>query len=329
MMILTKQKTQLSMRVVHDASRLLVHTTLANGRFTVLDARRDHRSVLPLGALCAHDATSEQLLEALEREERRVFFEAVIVLGSQEEAERVVEAMRPFFGVRQATGLERQGRVLRVEDVAATWPACLLVPSASDPPPLEQQLFAMERTVLPHAIAPRLYLGDWLSVTNIEVLEQLGVTGVVNASNHFGNKHSDTLAYCNVDVDDYDFCSIEEHFEKVIGFVRSQKGAVAVHCAMGVSRSATLVVALLMDTYGLSLKHALTLVHSRRSIVAPNRGFLAQLVQLESRLHGTAVDEDRFERVEDYLDYSDPSLLLEHGIVVGVKRKDGECISFV
>ncbi|MEQ2214768.1 hypothetical protein XENOCAPTIV_019411, partial [Xenoophorus captivus] len=53
--------------------------------------------------------------------------------------------------------------------------------------------------------------------------------------------------------------------------------AVLVHCKMGVSRSASTVIAYAMKQQRWSLEEALAYVRDRRSIVKPNDGFLKQL----------------------------------------------------
>ncbi|KAL1264827.1 hypothetical protein QQF64_005182 [Cirrhinus molitorella] len=61
---------------------------------------------------------------------------------------------------------------------------------------------------------------------------------------------------------------------------------VLVHCAVGVSRSASLVVAYLMIHQHLSLLDAIKAVKQRRWIF-PNRGFLKQLRALDATLRQT------------------------------------------
>lgn len=56
-----------------------------------------------------------------------------------------------------------------------------------------------------------------------------------------------------------------------------------VHCARGISRSATLVLAYLMLREGLTLVEALEAVRRHRNIL-PNAGFLNQLRQLDTSL---------------------------------------------
>lgn len=56
-----------------------------------------------------------------------------------------------------------------------------------------------------------------------------------------------------------------------------------VHCLMGVSRSATLVLAFLMIFEGMTLREAVATVKSHRDIF-PNPGFLQQLRSLDLSL---------------------------------------------
>lgn len=55
------------------------------------------------------------------------------------------------------------------------------------------------------------------------------------------------------------------------------------HCAVGVSRSATLVLAYLMIRHHMPLVEAIKTVKDHRGII-PNRGFLRQLVALDNAL---------------------------------------------
>jgi protein-tyrosine phosphatase len=66
--------------------------------------------------------------------------------------------------------------------------------------------------------------------------------------------------------------------------VSDPKAKLFVHCEVGVSRSATLIIALLMKTEGMSFFDALCLVRSKRFQVLPNIGFASQLQRLEHEL---------------------------------------------
>lgn len=62
------------------------------------------------------------------------------------------------------------------------------------------------------------------------------------------------------------------------------------HCAVGVSRSAALVLAYLMIHHHLSLLSSVRCVQQKRWIF-PNRGFLRQLIALDRKLQDEGSNE--------------------------------------
>jgi protein-tyrosine phosphatase len=80
---------------------------------------------------------------------------------------------------------------------------------------------------------------------------------------------------------------ISEHFFKVhtiISQALADNKNVIVHCAAGMSRSATLVLAYLMIENRWHYEEAYNFVKKRRPIIDPNIGFVKQLKALEYRL---------------------------------------------
>ena len=65
--------------------------------------------------------------------------------------------------------------------------------------------------------------------------------------------------------------------------VHTGGGKVMVNCVEGVSRSATIVIAYCMLERAMSLYEAMTIIRRGRNI-APNDGFLKQLIRLEKQL---------------------------------------------
>ena len=75
------------------------------------------------------------------------------------------------------------------------------------------------------------------------------------------------------------------HFTTSNAFIEdglSKDGAVLVHCYRGRSRSATVIVAFLMQKHGYSAERALAKVKSKREIIQPHHSFLAQLKLYEN-----------------------------------------------
>ena len=75
------------------------------------------------------------------------------------------------------------------------------------------------------------------------------------------------------------------HFTGSNAFIQdglAKDGAVLVHCYRGRSRSATVVVAFLMQKHGYSAERALAKVRGKREIIQPHDSFLAQLKLYEN-----------------------------------------------
>uniref|UniRef100_A0A0G4HIQ0 protein-tyrosine-phosphatase n=1 Tax=Chromera velia CCMP2878 TaxID=1169474 RepID=A0A0G4HIQ0_9ALVE len=84
-------------------------------------------------------------------------------------------------------------------------------------------------------------------------------------------------------------CDISPYFDsciKTIGEKLSQGVSVLVHCAAGMSRSASIVIGFLISPEGrqMSLVDAVHHVRERRPLVYPNKGFFLALIRLEGTL---------------------------------------------
>ncbi|KAH0543656.1 hypothetical protein FGG08_002094 [Glutinoglossum americanum] len=83
-----------------------------------------------------------------------------------------------------------------------------------------------------------------------------------------------------VEVDDVEDENLLEHFTTTNGFIEEGLeggGGVLVHCAMGKSRSATCVLAYLIQKYRITPQEALEQLQLSRPICEPNLGFMQQL----------------------------------------------------
>ncbi|XP_035518995.1 dual specificity protein phosphatase 13-like isoform X2 [Morone saxatilis] len=123
-------------------------------------------------------------------------------------------------------------------------------------------------------------------------LWQLGITHVLNAAHgKLCCKGSDdfygtTVKYYGVPANDLPTFDLSPFFYPAAEFIHqalTSGGKVFVHCAVGVSRSAALVLAYLMIHHHLSLLSSVRCVQEKRWIF-PNRGFLRQLIALDRKL---------------------------------------------
>jgi protein-tyrosine phosphatase len=141
-----------------------------------------------------------------------------------------------------------------------------------------------------HAITDSLVLGARPRPDQVSLLTGLGVTHVVSclpaserADMTFLAPLFETLF---LPVHDGMHQDITAHFTEVLDFVEraGPTAVVLVHCQVGVSRSATLVIAQLMTRDSLRFYEAYQRVQSRRPQILPNIGFASQLQHHEHRL---------------------------------------------
>ncbi|XP_047617935.1 dual specificity protein phosphatase 13 isoform X2 [Phacochoerus africanus] len=161
---------------------------------------------------------------------------------------------------------------------------------------LQRLLWVRRAAMLSHIneVWPNLFLGDAYVARDKTKLTQLGITHIVNVA--AGKFQVDTgakfyrgmsLEYYGIEADDNPFFDLSVYFLPVARYIRTAlsvpRGRVLVHCAMGVSRSATVVLAFLMICENMTLVEAIQTVQAHRDI-CPNSGFLQQLQVLDNRL---------------------------------------------
>ncbi|CAH2321683.1 dual specificity phosphatase 13-like [Pelobates cultripes] len=152
-------------------------------------------------------------------------------------------------------------------------------------------------------IVPNLYLGDSTGVSkgimDDFMLKGLGITHILNAAHGQCGVNVKAGFYADIPICYYGIKAIDDpsfnlsvFFNSTAKFIKegleSPLGKVLVHCAMGISRSSTLVIAFLMIHRRLSVMDAIKLVVEKRYI-RPNNGFLAQLIQLDKQLRHSGV----------------------------------------
>jgi atypical dual specificity phosphatase len=138
-----------------------------------------------------------------------------------------------------------------------------------------------------HHIADGVYLGNLASGCNLQRMRQLRVSRVVSVMIGAAPVFPAHFNYTIVHVRDLPEENLLRHLDETTRVISEavQKGEVVyVHCAAGVSRSATVVCAWLMRSRGLSHEAAIVFLRERRAVIRPNPGFVAQLRVFEERL---------------------------------------------
>jgi protein-tyrosine phosphatase len=135
----------------------------------------------------------------------------------------------------------------------------------------------------------RLYLGGYQLANQWDVLTKLGISHILNVTEECPNMYEEKgITYLKISIKDEDDSVIAKFFKEAYNFIDSvlendPKATVLIHCAKGISRSATIVIMYLMRKLSWNLEKALSYVQNRRNIVNPNFGFLNQLKDFEVR----------------------------------------------
>ncbi|KAH3904462.1 hypothetical protein HBI56_171220 [Parastagonospora nodorum] len=147
---------------------------------------------------------------------------------------------------------------------------------------------------LPSRVLPYMYLGNLGHANNPELLRELGITRILSVGEplSWSDDLKNTLDWpaenlMMVDrVQDNGVDPLWAEFERCLKFIEAGKedgGATLVHCRVGVSRSATICIAEVMNELGLSFPRAYCFVRARRLnvIIQPHLRFTYELLKWE------------------------------------------------
>ncbi|XP_034403147.1 protein phosphatase Slingshot homolog 1 [Cyclopterus lumpus] len=160
----------------------------------------------------------------------------------------------------------------------------------------------------PTLIFDHVYLGSEWNASNLEELRDCGVGYILNVTREIDNFFPGMFSYHNIRVYDEDATDLLAHWNDTYNFIvkaKKNNSKCLVHCKMGVSRSASTVIAYAMKEYGWSLEKAYNFVKQKRSIAQPNAGFMRQLAEYEGILDASKHRHNRLWRPETDKEGSD------------------------
>ncbi|XP_054884509.1 protein phosphatase Slingshot homolog 2 isoform X2 [Poeciliopsis prolifica] len=160
----------------------------------------------------------------------------------------------------------------------------------------------------PTEIFDHVFLGSEWNASNLEELQNSGVRYILNVTREIDNFFPGMFEYHNIRVYDEEATNLLEYWNDTYKFITKAKKAGAkclVHCKMGVSRSASTVIAYAMKEYGWDLDTAFDYVKERRTVTKPNPSFMKQLEEYQGILLASKQRHNKLWRSHSDSDLSD------------------------
>ncbi len=166
--------------------------------------------------------------------------------------------------------------------------------SASVPENLEIKLneipikYGYRDDLKPGIINDHLIVGSGDLAINLGLLKDYKVTHILNLVYDIENMFEYDFIYKKIIFDDMVDIDITKYFDEAFEFIDKAKKPncrCLVHCAMGQSRSVSIVIGYLMSRNKLSFDEAYKYVKEKRPSADPNMGFVSRLIDYEKTLN--------------------------------------------
>ena len=142
---------------------------------------------------------------------------------------------------------------------------------------IKNALYKKDSNPIDHII-DNIYLGDFRTADNIDILKEHNITHIINCAFNLPNKYPEQITYKRLELRDETDQPIIEKLEEAYQFIKENKDKnIFVHCVFGKSRSASVVIFYIMKEKKLNFNEAKNFVKNIRQIVEPNSGFENEL----------------------------------------------------
>tara|TARA_Y100000590_G_scaffold470102_1_gene661983 strand:- start:2185 stop:2820 length:636 start_codon:yes stop_codon:yes gene_type:complete len=137
-------------------------------------------------------------------------------------------------------------------------------------------------------IIDNLYLGNACDASYYYKLKNSNIKSIINVTTEIPNYFKNDFEYFNISINDLNSESFSnEVLNNVLDFIYNKQKTnnnnnnILIHCYMGSSRSATIIVLYLMDKYKYTFEKALEFIKDKRDIVNINTQFIKNLKEFK------------------------------------------------
>ena len=142
---------------------------------------------------------------------------------------------------------------------------------------IKNAIYKKDTNPIDHII-DNIYLGDFRTADDINLLKEYNITHIINCAFNLPNRFPNEITYKRLDLRDEPNQPIIEKLEEAYEFIKENKDKnIFVHCVFGKSRSGSVVIFYIMKEKKLNFQEAKNYVKNIRNIVEPNSGFELEL----------------------------------------------------
>lgn len=134
-------------------------------------------------------------------------------------------------------------------------------------------------------VVPGLYISS-ISCMDDNILKDQGINNTISVTKN-PPKVNNNINRMYILINDTHDEDIDDYFNQSYDFIESclnKNEKVLVHCKIGMSRSATIIISYLMRKYNLSLDESLKFLKEKRTIIKPNSHFMKKLKKYEQTI---------------------------------------------
>jgi protein-tyrosine phosphatase len=163
------------------------------------------------------------------------------------------------------------------------------IDSPEQPSRISQSINVYEQYAIclapPTQVTKNIYLGSAYNAGNFCLLKDLDIDIIINITNEITNYFPKSFTYINYKIDDIQDDNIEKYLEKAYKILKDNSDKnILVHCYMGASRSASIILYYLMKENKLSFVEAYNILKKKRPLVNPNIKFVEILLKKEKEI---------------------------------------------
>ena len=151
---------------------------------------------------------------------------------------------------------------------------------------IETHLLQIHINAHPSEVFKWLFLGTFSNACDKEELRRINIKYILNCAIECKNntlpKDIKELHLKIRDDKNFDIIPFFQEANDFINQARLDGGKILIHCKLGISRSAAIIIAYLIKYYGLNFNSALKFIKKQRDRINPNKGFMEQLKKYEN-----------------------------------------------